>query len=644
MKNRILFKTIFICFLICCQSIFTQNNQAIIDSLKIKLNEKIDDATKAKVLGDLTWYYKESSIDSALKYGKLGLDFIKKINNKPALAQQYSDVAGVYLIKGDTKLSEEYYKNSLNIRREIKDTIGVAKINANLMAFYTKYRQPDSAMVYGLKAMEIFEDKGILNYANILKSNLASLHRSLRNYQKALDYNFEILEYSKKIKDIQLTSNIYTNIATAYSALNKVDNAIEYYKLSIETSKKIKNYHNLSIALSSLSSIYFELDDIKKGISTAEEALKYQEFLNSELEIASLNSMLGEKYFGISQFKKAKKYFLNALPYYEKNINKERVARIYNFLSIIYGIENNKKLVLLYKIKSDSLSEAYFDEKSSKELVELEVKYQSEKKEKELLQTRTEKAETELSLAKTQKWIYILIGSLVLALLLFFGISQRNKRKTQEKIVKQKEKGFRAIIDAQEEERSKIARELHDGVVQQIGSVILKSRNLFSKNNLIDEKESQDVLKSLENSNQDLRNISHQMMPRALKELGIIPALNDLLEGSLALSNIKYSLEHFNIDERLSQKIEITIYRITQELINNIIKHSKADEVSVQLFNTNNTIILIVEDNGVGFSSQKSKKGIGLLNISSRLDLVNGDVNFEPSPKSGTLVTIKIPL
>ena len=116
------------------------------------------------------------------------------------------------------------------------------------------------------------------------------------------------------------------------------------------------------------------------------------------------------------------------------------------------------------------------------------------------------------------------------------------------------------------------------------------------------------------------------------------------MEGSLGLSDIKYSLEHFNIDKRLPQKIEVTIYRITQELINNIIKHSNAKVVSVQLLNTNNTAVLIVEDNGIGFTSKKNKKGIGLLNISSRLDMVNGDVNFEPSPKSGTLVTIKIPL
>ncbi|MFK8058914.1 MAG: 7TM diverse intracellular signaling domain-containing protein [Polaribacter sp.] len=240
--------------------------------------------------------------------------------------------------------------------------------------------------------------------------------------------------------------------------------------------------------------------------------------------------------------------------------------------------------------------------------------------------------------------IFIEILVLTIAMAHRYYLMMKENSDYQKTIIKEQERGIQAMIEAQENERSRIARELHDGVVQQIGSVILKSRNILSKMNLLQTEESQELLESLENSNQDLRTISHQMMPRALKELGILSALNDLLENSLGYSNVKYSLEHFNIDERLPQKIEITIYRIVQELINNIIKHSKASEVSVQLFNSNNTIILIVEDNGVGFSSNKSKKGIGLLNISSRLDMVKGNVNFEPSPKSGTLVTIKIPL
>ncbi len=228
---------------------------------------------------------------------------------------------------------------------------------------------------------------------------------------------------------------------------------------------------------------------------------------------------------------------------------------------------------------------------------------------------------------------------------IFFSLGLGYKQRLMyEEKSKQKEINLQAMIEGQEIERARIARELHDGVVQEIGSVILKSRHLLSKLNLLKTKESQELIKSLESSNKDLRNISHQMMPRALKELGIISALKDMLEGSLNYTNLNFTFEHFNIKERLSEKIEITIYRITQELINNIIKHSKATEVSVQLFNTNKSVILIVEDNGVGIDNKRNKKGIGLLNISSRLEVVKGEVNFEPSPKSGTLVTIKIPL
>ncbi len=240
--------------------------------------------------------------------------------------------------------------------------------------------------------------------------------------------------------------------------------------------------------------------------------------------------------------------------------------------------------------------------------------------------------------------IFIEIIVLTIAMAHRYFLMMKQNSDYQKMIIKEQERGIQAMIEAQENERSRIARELHDGVVQQIGSVILKSRNILSKMNLLQTKESQELLESLENSNQDLRTISHQMMPRALKELGIIAALNDLLENSLKYTKIEYSFEHFNITKRLAKKIEITIYRVVQELINNIIKHSKSSKVNVQLFKSNNSIILIVEDNGVGFISDKSKKGIGLLNITSRLDMVNGNVNFEPSPKSGTLVTIKIPL
>ena len=124
---------------------------------------------------------------------------------------------------------------------------------------------------------------------------------------------------------------------------------------------------------------------------------------------------------------------------------------------------------------------------------------------------------------------------------------------------------------------------------------------------------------------------------------GLVQAIEDLLKTSFQFSDIKYEFEHHQIDQRFDEKIEISLYRITQELVNNIIKHSRAKNISVQLLNVKENLLLFVEDDGVGMTENVKGEGHGLLNIRSRLDMINGSINYEPSADSGTSVSIKIP-
>ena len=129
--------------------------------------------------------------------------------------------------------------------------------------------------------------------------------------------------------------------------------------------------------------------------------------------------------------------------------------------------------------------------------------------------------------------------------------------------------------------------------------------------------------------------------------MGLIPALADMLEKSLGLTEIQCEFEHHNVEnERFKEAVEISLYRICQELINNIIKHSEAKAVSVQLLKTKSHLVLVVEDNGKGFTfdDPNNQNGIGLMNISSRAKAVNGEVNYEPNPKQGTVASVRVPL
>lgn len=208
----------------------------------------------------------------------------------------------------------------------------------------------------------------------------------------------------------------------------------------------------------------------------------------------------------------------------------------------------------------------------------------------------------------------------------------------QKTINNQQKDQIKHIISAQEKERGKIARELHDGVVQELGSVILGLRHLGNNGENKDT-----LLETLENSSRDLRTLSHSMMPKTLKELGIVSAARQTIRAALEYTEIKHSFETFNFENRPSEIIEITLYRILQELINNLVKHSRANSVSVQLFTIEKDILMVFSDDGVGMGEISSEEGMGLRNIRSRLEMVDGSVSIEPNEPSGTTFSIRIP-
>lgn len=237
------------------------------------------------------------------------------------------------------------------------------------------------------------------------------------------------------------------------------------------------------------------------------------------------------------------------------------------------------------------------------------------------------------------------IGMVILLIIGLFSSIGFLKSKRQNKLdqirIEEQQKGLAAIIQAQEDERKRIAKDLHDGIVQQLGGLKLGLQKIFANK---EDEETNKIVEILDDSANELRALSHKMMPRSLGELGLIPALTDMLENSLGHTKIHYQFEHYGIKGRMKEAVEIAIYRIAQELVNNVIKHSQGDKVNIQLLKNPNNIIFIVEDNGRGMAGENRKEGIGLMNIASRLNTIQGKVNYEPSPESGTLATIVIPV
>ena len=201
-----------------------------------------------------------------------------------------------------------------------------------------------------------------------------------------------------------------------------------------------------------------------------------------------------------------------------------------------------------------------------------------------------------------------------------------------------------------ENERSRISKELHDGIGQTLSFLKLKLDSLKNESGAHEEKQIilNELISSINLAVTELKNISYDLKPRLLEIHGLIPALRLMVDQASASESINGSFEHFDIG-KLKPKLEITIFRICQELLNNIIKHSKATFFSIQISQDEQSIKLIVDDNGIGFEKPKTNyshsklRGMGLISISERVEAFKGQISIDSEPGNGTVVVIEFP-
>jgi two-component system NarL family sensor kinase len=239
---------------------------------------------------------------------------------------------------------------------------------------------------------------------------------------------------------------------------------------------------------------------------------------------------------------------------------------------------------------------------------------------------------------------------LLLILLITYFIYNRRKLKAkaqlQEEINKQQELAARAVLDAEERERRRIAGDLHDGVGQMLSAALMNLNGLLQKLNLKGDAslQAEQTLSLVNDSYDEMRSISHQMMPNALIKSGLAIAIKDFL-NKIDKDVIKISLETVGLKQRLDEQTETVLYRVIQETVNNVIKHSEANQLNIVLIKDDEGVSVTIEDNGKGFDKTKTnlKTGIGISNIYSRVEFLKGTVDIDSAPGKGTLIAIYIP-
>lgn len=534
--------------------------------------------------------------DSAISFYRKSIAIAVRLNNNLSKAQTYNNVGLIYWNQHALDSALWYYKEAAEIFKNENNNKGLANNYNNLVLIYDDLSLDTVSKNYFIQALTIYKQ---LADTFGIGATLANLGRVYFNSpDSAIKYNKQAIPFMEKSNDQYGLSRVYNNLAGSTKEKNLFQEAVDYYKLSLKVKETTKDLYGIA---STHNNIY----------------AAYETF-------ASIDDLTN---IGLIHLKKAKKIA-------EKEEYTRLLLHLYGNFTNYYVRISNYDSAYKYENKRFLAYKNVFNSEKEETIRELEVEFDVERKRNQIKVLKQEKEIEILASQKRKSIIFILLISLLLIIGfgLFYFINYKNKQKLkhQKVLVSEKEKGLSATIEATENERIRIAKDLHDGVGQQLAALKLQFGGMQKK--LID------------NTSADIRNISHQMMPKTLQEFGLINAVDQLLESTLKSSPINFKFEYFGFEERVSKKIEIAIYRILQELVKNVIVHSSANLLNVQLIKNQKNIVLIVEDNGVGFSKSKKSDGIGLLSLKSRVSDIHGEINFEPSPNSGTLVTARIPI
>lgn len=452
----------------------------------------------------------------------------------------------------------------------------------------------------------------------------------------------------KEAETIGIVHNILSAHYGGAGAYNDIPKSIDHARQAINIFKKRKDYRRLTSLYGLLVANYNTLEAHGEVLVYIDSAAYFAELLDNKQQVHFLKIRKARSLFKMKRGTDALGLLEEAENYYlEHGSEHGEIIWMYSLRMNYYvGKGEYKKAYELVAVR-DSVSRIAQARENEKTTNDLLVKYETEKKEQQI---KIQSLVIENEKQRNQRLIFGALGSLSFLLLLFSGAYFYYRQKQQEKLrntqITYQKQLLETTVETQEQERKRIARDLHDGIGQQmsglkmgfqqlvenIESAVPKQRGLMTKLNAI-----------IHEAATDVRDLSHQMMPKALQEFGLIPALEDILDKSFPDDQVTYEFEHFGLKGRLPEPIEIGLYRIAQELVNNILKHAKASEVDVQLMQQSDQLLMIVEDNGQGFDATlKNNKGHGRMNIQSRLQAIKGTINYECPDQGGTIVTIRV--
>ncbi len=640
MKKQLIY---FFIFWLTINISFGQKSNRII-SLENQLKTEKSDEKITKICNNLGYEY--SDIDQKLSkfYLSRALSLAKKLKLSNEECNAYNNLGICYRFNNKLDSTKYYFEKAVKLAETNKDDKFLVKGYIALGWYYKTMNELPIALKYFTKALEMAKiTKNKLSEADAYRK-IADIHLNLNEEKQAFEklrqaYNLYII-----VKDTNAMGDMLGSMGYAFRRVGKSDSAIHYLNKCINIFKSINNFSLIPTAYTEIGKTYFEKKQFQKAELNFLQAIIEHKKPTNYGHDDGLYIYLGQTQLELNKLKESKKNILIGQKKAEESGDLEMQVEASNSLVQYYERIGDFKNAYFAKNKYTTQLDSISAKADLVQTNEILKKYDFEKQQRIIDKATFDQKKKNYVIIT----ILILFSLLTLLAYSYFKRHQlKQKAQLQTAIFNQQTLATQAVLDGEERERKRIAADLHDGVGQ---TIMALKMNLLGINDHIkfeNPKAKEIYEKAVDlatESAKEVRSISHQMMPNALIKSGLASAIREFLQN-IELQNLKINLEVNNLNEPLEPTTEKVLYRVIQELVNNVIKHAQANTLNISIDKTDKEIVAKIEDNGKGFDTERPDyEGIGLKNIQDRIAYLKGKIIIESSKNSGTNVQITIPL
>jgi signal transduction histidine kinase len=499
--------------------------------------------------------------------------------------------------------------------------------------------------------------------AEMVKDTIISLSRIYNNlgyalitmgqYEKAIYYLDQAEYTARKANNNQLLGNILLNKGVAYGQQENPQKGDYYFRAARAHAIK---YHYLKlqqVATANLGKILIDKGRHKEAIAYLKEALTLAK--PNDPGARHIRDRLGMAYF------RAKDY-AHAAPYLQQSLANAQMAKEPNTILAFQGILGDFYTKTKQYSKANEHLYAYiklYDSVKNNERLQqankLETQYRTALKDKELSQKQLQINRQKGQIKNKNLWIAgstsgLLLLTLLIALLYILYRNSKQKQKQEQQIQEhyisslQKDNEInrlKALMEGEEKERTRLARELHDGIGGMLASTKMNLGTLRAEHSGSEPSaQFEAVMRMLTETASEVRKTAHNLMPDVLMRYDLEKALRLHADGINTSNLLQIDLEFYGPLNELNKAMELIVYRMAQELIQNIIKHANASSATVAIMLHENRLSITAEDNGTGFNVSKSNMGFGLLNLRHRVEALHGNIDIQSAEESPTVIFI----